>query len=198
MNDDSSQSAKVTGQNSGDQVQQGTVQQDQNNSGGLDSGQDLRQTQDVARMTVQSSLPGKENAPRPLTAEQSDGEQAIAIPKPPEHLIEETAPEVKVAPEVAEAGVEPVKTEVMEVSPELKQQGVQPTGAAVPIKEEPTLNLPMTEEEAEKIVKSKKSWKESVVWMATMIIKQIKQFKFNQEKTHPSHDASDGERGHHE
>lgn len=117
---------------------------------------------------------GKENA-------------GVSIPKPPEQWIQETAPVAEVAPEIKDAGVEPIKGEVMEV-PTTVQAHIQPVGLATPVPTEPTLDFPMTEEKAEGIVKMHKKVKDSIYWLAMLIVRQFKMLRFKQ--THKEEEAT--------
>lgn len=98
-------------------------------------------------------------------------------------FVQPANPEPVLAPEVKEAGVE--------VSPDLEQPqipvavaqaGVQPAKAAVPIqpvtgaKVEYITDAPFTQEVAQKVEKSKRA-SDSIRWLATFLLKQIKRVK---------------------
>lgn len=130
------------------------------------SAQPTDQTAPVAPQSVATPA-GKESAPASNVAD------AVVIPKPEEQWIQETAPEAKVAQELQDAGVEPVKPEAVKLSPEVAQAGVVPTGPTIPIPTEPTLKLPIPEEKAQKVLLHKKV-RDSLTWLAMLVIRQIK------------------------
>lgn len=111
---------------------------------------------------------GKENA-------------GVSIPKPQEQWIQETAPVAEIAPDIKEAGVEAVKGEVVEMAPSAVAAGVQPVGLATPVPTEPAVEFPMTEEKAKGILKMHKKVKDSIYWLAMLILRQIKLLRFKQE-----------------
>lgn len=121
---------------------------------------------------VQSASAGTKESGPVLTIE----------PTQPEKVIAETAPEAHIPQEVAEAGVTAEKAESIAVPQDLQAQGVQPVGVAVPIPEEPNITLPMTEEKARGILKMHKKVKESVTWLAMLVLRQMQVFRFNEEK----------------
>lgn len=104
---------------------------------------------------------------------------SVAIPKPQE-WIEETAPEAVVTEELEKAGVEATKSEVLEIPTDVNQAGVKPTGTAVPVPKESQLKFPLTEEKAKGILKMHKRVKESITWLAMLVVRQFQMLKFGE------------------
>ena len=78
--------------------------------------------------------------------------------------------------EVAEAGVAEV-TQGVELSKEHEQIGVKPSAEATPVKIEDlgeSIQYPLDQTEAQKIVKTNKSSRSSIVWMAILMLKHFK------------------------
>jgi len=77
--------------------------------------------------------------------------------------------------EVAEAGVQEVSQSV-ELSKEHEQIGVKQSAETTPVKIEPseTVQLPLAQEEAQKIVKTNKNIGNSIVWLAILMLKHFK------------------------
>ena len=125
----------------------------------------------VAAIPVQpisSSFLGKESAP-------------IATFKPGE-FVKENIPSVEMPQNVKEAGVQEVNGDKLEVTSDMQQAGVQPVGLATPVPTEPTLKFPMTEEKAKGILKLHKSVKESVTWLAMLVVRQMQMLRQNKKE----------------
>ena len=112
---------------------------------------------------------GKESAP-------------ISANAPSVEFVKENLPIIELPQEVKEAGVEEVKGETLEISPEMQQAGVQPVGLAAAIPTKPALKFPMTEEKAQGILKMHKKVKESVTWLAMLVVRQMKILRLKQKK----------------
>lgn len=127
--------------------------------------------------TVQAPQTQPQVTPQPVSV--PSGKEGVAMPvvMPQEKWVEETAPVAKIEQELQEAGVEASQNEVMTVSPEVAESGVTPTGTAAPVPEEPTLKLPMTEEKAKGILKMHKKVKDSVTWLAMLVVRQMQMFR---------------------
>lgn len=97
-------------------------------------------------------------------------------------FVQETLPPIEMPQEVKEAGVEEVKGETLEVSPDMQQAGVQPVGLAAPFPQEPTLKFPMTEEKAKGILKMHTKVKESVTWLALLVVRQMQMLRLKQKE----------------
>lgn len=69
--------------------------------------------------------------------------------QPQDLTVKEVNAEQELPKEVKEAGVV-VRSENIEIPPDLKQLGVQPMGTATPIPSQPTVKLPLTDEEIKK------------------------------------------------
>ena len=111
------------------------------------------------------------------------GKEVIAIPTKAPEWIQENPPSVDVAPEVLQAGVTETPKEEIVIPEDVQAAGVVQVGNATPIPEAPTLiHLPMTEEKAQGVLKMHKKVKESVTWLAMLIVKQFQQLQFMQKK----------------
>ena len=77
--------------------------------------------------------------------------------------------------EVAEAGVAEV-TQGVELSKEHEQIGVKASAEATPVKLEPSekIQLPLDQMQAQQVVKTNKSSKSSIVWLAILMLKHFK------------------------
>ncbi|PIP74557.1 MAG: hypothetical protein CO135_04015 [Candidatus Levybacteria bacterium CG_4_9_14_3_um_filter_35_16] len=78
-------------------------------------------------------------------------------------------------PEVKEAGVEKV-SDKLRLEEEHLKAGIEHAKESTPVKTEPSdeVSFPMTTQKANEIVKSKKSIKNSILWLATSVLRQIK------------------------
>lgn len=72
--------------------------------------------------------------------------------------------EQELSKEIKEAGVV-VKSETIEIPPDLKQLGVQPIGSTTPVPLQPTITLPITDEQIKKGAKA--NIFSSLRWLAT-------------------------------
>lgn len=87
----------------------------------------------------------------------------------------ETAPVI--SPEVAEHGVEVVKsTETVPLTLEDQKHGVTHAKETMPVHTEPKgmVTLPLTQQQAVATLKTTKSVKESIAWLAVLVLKQLK------------------------
>lgn len=144
---------------------------------------DQGQTQPVvqSKPQVTASAPvGKETVP-------------MSILQPQQEWVAETAPIAKIEEELQEAEVTAPKGEVLQVAPDVAQAGVVPVGTAAPIPTDPSIQFPMTEEKAKGILKMHKKVKESITWLAMLIIRQMKMISFQQKKSAKGGSASGGE-----
>lgn len=137
----------------------------------------MARTQNDQPVTQQSVQPTQQ-APEPAVTVPAGKETApIAIPKPEEQWVQETAPEAKISQELQEAGVETTTPEAVQIGPEVAQAGVVATGAQTPIPTEPTIKLPITQEKAQKTLLHKKV-KDSLTWLAMLVTRQIQLMQF--------------------
>lgn len=92
-----------------------------------------------------------------------------------EPLIKASEEEPKLHPDVAEIGVETV-SEKPQLKEEHQKIGMEHSKESTPVKTEPSdrVSFPMTAQKANEIVKSKKSIKDSILWLATSFLRQIK------------------------
>ncbi len=88
-----------------------------------------------------------------------------------ESFLKEVGSEVEIPAEVQRSGVVP-RTEKIEIPPDLKQIGLTQTGLATPVPFQPTLNLPITDEEIEKGLHA--SILTSLRWLAEWCLFQLK------------------------
>lgn len=89
-------------------------------------------------------------------------------------LVMESSPEMKLSPEVVEAGVE-AKNEAPVILKEHEQVGLQHAGATVPVQIPQDLKAwPLTKQQAQAVIAVHKKVKESVTWLAMLILKQFK------------------------
>lgn len=90
-------------------------------------------------------------------------------------LIKASEEEPRLHPEVIEAGVETVADK-----PKLDDGhfgiGMRHARESTPVKTEPSnkVNYPITAQKANQIVKSKRNIKDSILWLATSVLRQIK------------------------
>jgi len=124
--------------------------------------QDLQDNQQVQPQVIpmpQTGLPQKEV--EPVTKK--------------EPFIKASEEEPKLHPEVAEIGVETV-SEKLQLEEEHQKIGMEHSKESTPVKTEPSdkVSFPMTVQKANEIVKSKKSIKNSILWLATSVLRQIK------------------------
>jgi hypothetical protein len=77
--------------------------------------------------------------------------------------------------EVAEAGVVEV-TQGVELSKEHEQIGIRQAAETTPVKLEPSekIQLPLDQTQAQQVVKTNKSSKSSIVWLAILMLKHFK------------------------
>lgn len=117
------------------------------------------------------TYPGAESLPQPEVIEDVHSGES----NQQEALVQVSEQEPHLAPEVAEAGVE-----VQQTHPQLteveQQVGVTYAAEATPVPTQPSgmVQLPMTQQEAEAVLKTKKSVRDSIRWLAALIIKQLK------------------------
>lgn len=124
----------------------------------------VQPVQTAPAQIVQPIVPGgKETPPVPVVK--------------PQEWAQETPAEIVLPKEAQEVGVEVTPSEVIEVAPEVAEQGVAPVGTATPVPTEPTLKFPMTEEKAEGILKMHKKVKDSIYWLAMLIVRQFQILK---------------------
>jgi len=76
--------------------------------------------------------------------------------------------------EVREAGVKQ-ESQVPQIPPDVKAFGVQLAKEVTPVKLSPssTIKLPYTDAQAEKIVKADKDTRESRLWLATLVLREL-------------------------
>ncbi len=77
--------------------------------------------------------------------------------------------------EVAEAGVKEV-AQSAELSKEHERIGIKPAAEATPVQTEPSgsVQLPMTQTQATQVLQKSKNIKDSIVWLAILMIKHFK------------------------
>ena len=92
-----------------------------------------------------------------------------------EPLIRVSEEELRLHPEVSEAGVETV-TEKPQLSEEHFKAGIEHAKESTPVKTEPSENIkfPMTAQTANQIVKSHKNIKDSILWLAIAVLRQLR------------------------
>jgi hypothetical protein len=104
------------------------------------------------------------------------GPQKEYAPVRNEPIVRPSIPEVAIAPEIKEHGVEQSPDpHTPTVSPPAKQAGVEVAKEATPPPVSPSgkVQLPMTVEQAQQLKKTK-SWKDSIFWLAELVIEQGK------------------------
>ena len=80
--------------------------------------------------------------------------------------------------EVAEAGVTEM-TQGVELNKEHEQIGVRASAETTPVKLEPSekIQLPLDQMQAQQVVKTNKSSKSSIVWLAILMLKHFKKIR---------------------
>lgn len=139
------------------------------------------QTNDQPQPSVQQiSVQSIQSPPTPSVPITPSGQKESApivvqdVPHAPSPL-EASQKEVQLAPEVAEIGVEAV-SEMPTLVQEHAEAGIELAKGAVIPQTQPSgvVQLPMTEEEALKIVKLHKKVADSIFWLATLVLMHIK------------------------
>jgi hypothetical protein len=135
-----------------------------------DTAQKQNQTGDNAKSQVQ---PQSQPQPTPTGSLNKEAEVASVsdFVKPTE------TPAVKDR-EVAEAGVAEV-TQGVELSKEHERIGIRQAAETTPIKLEPSekIQLPLDQMQAQQVVKTNKSSKSSIVWLAILMLKHFKKMR---------------------
>lgn len=110
----------------------------------------------------------------PISPPQKE-QQPVVSAAPQEELIKPSETEPVVYPELSEIGVEKV-SEAPKLSVEDQTAGLSLASESTPVVTKPTgaVQLPMTEREAKQVLKMHKKIADSIVWMATLIIKHFK------------------------
>lgn len=110
----------------------------------------------------------------PISPPQKE-QQPVVSASPQEELIKPSETEPVVYPELSEIGVEKV-SEAPKLSVEDQTAGLSLASESTPVVTKPTgaVQLPMTEREAKQVLKMHKKIADSIVWMATLIIKHFK------------------------
>lgn len=160
-----------------------TAQNQTNVQQGSDSGQ--------ARMTTPQPVPnpqpvvvqGTQQVTQPVQTDQviqqpvtpvaPAGKEAPPMPSAPQEWVKENPAEMVLPKEAQEVGAEVTPSEVLEVASEVAGQGVTPVGVATPVPTNLTIKFPMTEEKAEGILKMHKKIKDSIYWLAMLIVRQF-------------------------
>lgn len=93
----------------------------------------------------------------------------------PSEYIQPTEQHVEMPQEVREAGVEAVR-ETPDLTLHDQKAGIELAKEATPVAIEPSgmMQMPMTKEKAEETIKIHKKISDSVVWLATMVLRQLK------------------------
>ena len=96
-------------------------------------------------------------------------------------LIQETGREIEPSKEVKEAGVK-LKKEEIKLPPPVEKMGVRPSGPAVTLLPQPTVALPLTDDQVMKgLAKpSVSSWR----WLAEFCLRQLKKLHIGLKKIH--------------
>lgn len=145
---------------------------------------DTAQATQNAQPQVQQRVGISPVQPSPQGVSVGGSKESAPIPtnSPSAELVKENLPIIELSQEVKEAGVKEVKRETLEVSPDMQQAGVQPVGLAAAVPAEPTLKFPITEEKAQGILKMHKKVKESVTWLAMLVVRQIQILRLKQKE----------------
>lgn len=112
------------------------------------------------------------SSPQPSTAVSGSGiHKEVERPNPPETTTyEEISPEIEIAPELEQAGIE-VKKETVELPPDMQKMGVQAVGPSQPMGV-PTIRLPIDDN---KIISGKQgNVLSSLYWLAMWCVRQLK------------------------
>ncbi len=116
------------------------------------------------------------------------GKEGEPIPSPVDTTkwVESSEPEeVQLSPEIAEMGVSNAPTEMPEIKEEVQEAGVTYSPPVIPLaamQNTDRIKLPMTEEEAKKVIAHPKP-SNSLYWLALTMLRQLEWLKHNlQEK----------------
>ena len=131
----------------------------------------LKNSQNPADDQAQQSVSAPVVPPGSVHKEQGP----VATTAPTSEFVKPSETEPALSKELQEMGVESVPN-----TPDLDQDhadaGIVHAKESVPVKTEPsgTVQLPMTQTQAQSILKLHKKVSDSVVWLATLILKQFK------------------------
>lgn len=121
----------------------------------------------------QTDVPTPPAGVQPVGGSREQGSSSQSINS---EVVMPTEVEPVISPEVKEAGVEAVPNKYqIQIKPELKNVGVTAVKTAVPVPTAPSgsIQLPMTEEEARKNIKTHPVF-DSARWLSTQILEQLK------------------------
>lgn len=92
-----------------------------------------------------------------------------------EPLVKASEEEPKLHPEVSEAGVE-IVTEKPKLDEKHFEVGIEHAKESTPVKTEPSdkIEFPMSAQKANQIVKSHKNIKDSILWLAIAVLRQLR------------------------
>lgn len=162
-----------------DTTAQNTTQNSQSTSQNTDIQTPVQQP--IVESSDQAQIQQPVQTSQQLVSAPVGGKETLSIPaKPQTEWVQETAQEAKIEHELQEAGVEKVAGEVLQVTPEVGQAGIQPVGLAAPVPEEPKLKLPIEEDKAKGILKMHKKVKDSVTWLAMLVVRQMQLLRFKE------------------
>ncbi len=146
--------------------------QQQNNDADQDVSQTTTDDQQTVQMPRQQENGRKEEIPaEPVGLPSKEGAPSVPMP---EKLVSPSVPEVEISSELhAETGAEAV-SEIPKLTPEDTQAGIVHAKESVPVLTAPaaTIVLPMTQQQAQQTVKLHKKIKDSLFWLAMLVMRQ--------------------------
>lgn len=114
-------------------------------------------------------------APAPVSVPQKEQESVlVSSGGGTTEGIKPSEPELVIHPELTRVGVEQV-SELPTLTAEQEEIGIRLAKEAVPVPQAPTgiVQLPMTEQEAKKVVRLHKKITESILWLARLVLRQV-------------------------
>lgn len=110
----------------------------------------------------------------PVSSPQKEQIEPVLGQTPPE-WVKPSEKEPEIHPEIAEAGIKET-SELPELKEDHKKAGIELAKESTPVSTEPLgiVELPMTQAQASNIVKKNKDSANALVWLAILVLKQIK------------------------
>ncbi|HLD01673.1 MAG TPA: hypothetical protein VJC10_02245 [Patescibacteria group bacterium] len=146
---------------------------------------DTKNTQNIPPAQAQPTAPQQPSqvsvAQQPATSSAPTKEHVSVTADAPSDQVGEylrpTHPEVNLHPELQQAGVEKApQHEQPQLTVSDKRSGLEHAKEATPVTTSPTgaVSLPMTQEKATAVVKETKDIRKSLLWYATLLLRQFK------------------------
>lgn len=131
--------------------------------------------QDQAQQTFVNQPVGQAGQQSPVVAPGTGGKEQLSGVADQAEFITPSEQEPNLSREEKEFGVETV-SEHPRLTKEHEKIGIKPSGASAPVSAIPSgmIQLPMTQAKATGILKMHKKVTDSILWLATLVLKQIR------------------------